>query len=140
MKKLQEVFDVYALHPEFIGLQIIDANQKGALDSGLLHIAVRKGNLEHIQVLVENGADINALGDLGFTPLHDAAITGQAKAAKLLLSLGANVSIKNEFNQTPLDVALLGGKTEVCEILKKYTRLEKKTPNNISRNGNGESC
>ena len=116
---LQEVFEAYKLHPEFLGLNIEDVNQRGALDSTLLHIASRTGNLDHVKVLVDAGADVNVRGDLDNTPLHEAALCGQASAVDLLLSLGANVALKNEFEQTALDVATLGEKDAVCEMLRK---------------------
>ncbi|MGK8196095.1 ankyrin repeat domain-containing protein [Burkholderia cepacia] len=125
-KTLQEVFDAYKLHPEFLGLSIEDVNQRGALDSTLLHIASRTGNLEHINVLVDAGADINIRGDLDSTPLHEAALCGQAQAVELLLSLGADTTLKNEFQQTPLDVAILGEKGAVCEVLRKRRPKKRK--------------
>jgi ankyrin repeat protein len=117
-ESVRKVFEAYKLHPEFLGLSFDDLNQRGALDSTLLHIASRTGHLEHVKVLLEAGADVNAKGDLDNTPLHDAALCGQAKAVELLLSLGANPALKNEFGQTALDVAVLGKKDGVCEVLR----------------------
>ena len=123
---LQAIFDTYRLHPEFLGTNIEDVNQRGGFDSTLLHIASRTGNLEHVKALVEAGADINSRGDLANTPLHDAALCGQAHAVALLLSLGADYKLKNEFEQTALDVAQLGNKTEVCKVLNKEGRQRHK--------------
>ncbi|MDR0234049.1 MAG: ankyrin repeat domain-containing protein [Zoogloeaceae bacterium] len=119
---LQRIFDAYKLHPEFLGIDIEEVEQRGALDSVLLHIASRMGKLDHIRTLVDAGADINARGYLDNTPLHDAALCGQAQAVGLLLLLGANASLKNEFGQTALDVAVLGKKEAVCETLRKMKR------------------
>lgn len=114
---LKEVFEAYRLHPEFLGISIETVDQRGALDSTLLHIAARTGKLTHIATLVEAGADLNIQGDMGSTPLHEAALCGQAKAVELLLQLGANAELKNEFGQTAYDVAKLGSKVEVCKFL-----------------------
>lgn len=107
--RLASVLEAYRFHPEFLGTEIEGVEQKGALDSTPLHIAARSGNLSHIQILADAGADINAAGDLGSTPLHEAALCGQAQAVSLLLALGADSTLKNEFGQTALDIALVGG-------------------------------
>jgi ankyrin repeat protein len=114
---IQQVFTKYSKHPEFLGIEIVDPNQPGAVDDTLLHLTARRGALDDIQTLVAAGADINIIGDLGNTPLHSAAMTGQLDAVKLLLKLGANPSIKNEFNQTPADVAKLGGYNHITDTL-----------------------
>jgi ankyrin repeat protein len=102
--EMQAIFDFYAGHVVDIEDFVKDINHLGPFDS-LLHMAVRMSKLEHIQILVEAGADINAKDDMGFTPLHEAAFCGNAKAAELLLMLGARGDIKNQFNDTPLDTA-----------------------------------
>lgn len=117
-KRLDSVIDRYKNHPEFIGIDIADPNQAGAVDDTLLHIAARKGDLEAIDVLIASGAQINIRGDLGNTPLHQAAMRGQVESVKKLLSLGADLSVKNEYDQTALDVAMIGGHQSVVEILK----------------------
>lgn len=119
-QRLQEVFDAYKLHPEFLGLSLEDVNQRGALDSTLLHIASRTGNVSHIKALIDAGADINAKGDLDNTPLHEAALCGQAQAAEVLLSLGADPTCLNEFQQTAYEVATLGKKGAVAELIRKF--------------------
>jgi len=116
-KLLSDVFRAYKLHPEFIGLDIEYVNQRGVLGCMLLHIASRKGNHEHMAILLDNGAAIDARGDLYNTPLHEAALCGQAQAVEFLLSRGADATLKNELEQTPLDVAIWGMKAAVCEVL-----------------------
>ncbi|HET7832320.1 MAG TPA: ankyrin repeat domain-containing protein [Gallionella sp.] len=121
MKKqtLKDVLKKYSSHPEFLGLDLVDPNQRGAVDDTPLHIASRKGELEDIQVLLDSGADINISGDLGNTPLHQAAMCGKVEVVKKLLSCGANSDLKNEFGQTPLKVAELGKHNKVVELLAK---------------------
>lgn len=114
---LHAVFDAYKFHPEFLGIKIAGVNQRGALDSTLLHVAARKGILDHIRVLVEEGADINIKGDLYNTPLHDAALCGQNAAVELLILLGADAGLQNKFGQTALDIAKMGNHSEVFRTL-----------------------
>jgi ankyrin repeat protein len=115
------IVDRYRSHPEFLGIDIIDPNQPGAMDDTLLHVAARTGAVDDIKVLTACGATVNLAGDLGNTPLHQAAMRGQLDAVKLLLRLGASDKERNEFGQTALDVALIGGHREVADVLK--TRL-----------------
>jgi ankyrin repeat protein len=119
-EKLAAVIEKYRSHPEFLGIDVVDPNQPGAVDDTLLHIAARTGAVEDIEVLVASGASVNCSGDLGNTPLHQAAMRGEVASVKSLLQLGANASLRNEFNQTALEVAELGGHAEIVRILKTH--------------------
>jgi len=116
---LRQVIDSYRNHPEFLGVDILDVNQKGAMDDTLLHMAARMGRVQHLEVLVRSGADVNVAGDLGNTALHQAAMSGQMGAVRFLLDHGATASIKNEFLQTPSDVAMIAGHSNIGEMLSK---------------------
>ncbi len=118
-KKISDVLAQYSQHPDFIGVDLVDVNQQGAVDDAPLHIAVRKGSVEDVLDLLNLGAKINMLGDLGNTPLHYAALVGRPEMAQLLVLKGANPAMLNEFNETPLLVAQQGGKTDVVSILKR---------------------
>jgi uncharacterized protein len=120
MSSLEEVLAKYRSHPEFLGVGLIHANQRGAVDDTPLHIAARKGEVGDLVVLVEHGAEVDLPGDLGNTPLHQAAMAGQAAAVAKLLELGANASLRNEFSETPLRVAQQGGHTHVIEVLSRW--------------------
>lgn len=74
-----------------------------------------------IQLLIEHGADPNALDDTGSTPLHWAAFGGQMQTVKLLLQAGADPSIKNSNFETPLDSALARGHSEIADLLRKLS-------------------
>ena len=117
-EKFAAIVRKYGSHPEFLGIEIGEPNQKGAVDDTLLHLAARTGAIEDIDVLVSCGANINAIGDLGNTPLHQAALCGQLDSAKTLVRLGAQLAIKNEFGQTAVDVATLGEHHAVADFLK----------------------
>ena len=58
-----------------------------------LSTTVREGNLDHIRMLVENGADINAKNEIGFTPYHLARIYRQSEAEECLIGYGADTTI-----------------------------------------------
>lgn len=116
-ERLAHVYSKYQVHPEFLGIEILHPNQRGAVDDSLLHLASRTGAVEDIKVLIDAGADVNICGDLGNTPLHQAAMMGQIESAKLLLRHGANISLRNEFDQTPIEVAELSGRAEMINLL-----------------------
>ena len=116
-RKLSAVVDKYRNHPEFLGMEIEDVNQPGAVDDTILHIAARMGSVEDMRVLIDYGANVNAVGDLGYTPLHQAAMRGHVKAVRLLLKAGARRDIRNEFVETPADVARQASYAEIVSTL-----------------------
>ena len=122
MATLEDVLSKYRTHPDFLGVELTRADQRGAVDDTPLHIAARKGDLEDIAILVAPGADINAWGDLHYTPLHSAAMTGQITAVRKLLELGGNPALPNEFSETPLQVARNGGHEEIVSLLASYQK------------------
>ncbi len=60
-----------------------------------------------IDLLVERGADPNALGPGGDTPLHRAARLGQVSGAASLLSHGARPDVRNDRGETPALLAAI---------------------------------
>lgn len=66
-----------------------------------LHIAAMRGDCIAIDLLLNDGVDINAIGDMGNTALHYASRGQQRQAFQLLVSRGANQSIKNDFGKIP---------------------------------------
>ena len=87
-----------------------------------LHWAITKGVAE---LLIAEGADVNALALEGSTPLHFAAWNGYKKIAATLIDNGADLNvINNEFAGTQfitaLDWAIQQGKTETADLLRKH--------------------
>jgi ankyrin repeat protein len=86
-------------------------NLKSAVDGRTaLHYAANKigvGNsCKMIQILLDAGADVNALDDINETPLHESCFVGNAQhAVCLLLQYGAKVDTKNNDGDTPLHFA-----------------------------------
>lgn len=116
-EQLRSTLKQYETHPDFLGLDLTDPNQKGAVDDTVLHLATRMGAIDDVKILVDAGANVNSIGDLGNTPLHQAAMMGQLEAARLLLKRGAATHTENEFGQTPLDVAKHSGNEEMIRLL-----------------------
>ena len=57
------------------------------------------------KLLVERGADVNAVGENGWTALHGAAYTGSEPLIQFLAANGARLDVRDAFEQTPLSIA-----------------------------------
>ena len=80
------------------------------------------GNLNHtdvVQLLIDKGADINAVSKNGFvaTPLQSALAMGWTDAAKVLIDRNANVNCRGEGGGTPLHEAAGNGQLELAKLL-----------------------
>eukprot|EP00667_Euglena_gracilis_P026284 EG_transcript_31488 len=89
----------------------------------LMH-AVAQGDVEQAQALiVEGGADVNAINTIGETPCHIAAMRGSTAMLEVLLAYRAdpNVNCKREFGgATPIMQATKAGHIQVVEVLLRY--------------------
>jgi ankyrin repeat protein len=65
-----------------------------------------KGQTTIAQLLINNGANVNAQNKDGNTPLHKASEHGNTEVAKLLIENGANVNAQDKNGLTPLHVAI----------------------------------
>jgi len=82
-----------------------------------LHPAACGGFLETAQILLRNGASVDALDSLRETPLHLAASFGHMDVVTLLLAHGADVNTEDIGRQSPRDRALAAGHTEIASVL-----------------------
>jgi ankyrin repeat protein len=71
-----------------------------------LHYAAYGGHKEIAELLIAEGADVNAKDEDGVTPLHEAAFGGYKEIAELLIAKGADVNAKNNGGETPLDFSI----------------------------------
>jgi uncharacterized protein len=58
-----------------------------------------------IQLLIERGADVNAINSRGMTAMHYAARTGNDPAVQFLADHGARLDVKDRLGRTPADMA-----------------------------------
>lgn len=72
---------------------------------------------EIIKVLLENGADPDALDKNGFTPLLLAASVGFASAVELLVDNEADLDVRTPDGNDPLHLGALDGANDVIDIL-----------------------
>jgi ankyrin repeat protein len=85
----------------------------------LLHEYAKKGNVEVTSFLLENGANVNAIGRQGMTPLHHAARGCKVEVVKALLAKGADRTVACSGGKTAKDYAAAQGDrgSEVVEVL-----------------------
>ena len=87
---------------------IEEGGDVNALDGGFklsaMSWAALHGQPEVVQLLVENGAEVDIKSGDGATPLHSAAFFGRTDVAKLLLENGADPQTRNNDGATPVDV------------------------------------
>jgi ankyrin repeat protein len=86
---------------------------RGDLNSALLLSNVA-------QLLLEYGADMNALRNDRSTPLHVAARLGRVEVVHLLLEHGANVGAENDHGKTASQVASEMGHEEIMKLLSEH--------------------
>ena len=85
-----------------------------------LHFASCNGNANIVQLLLDRGADINALSNVHNTPLYLASRGGHPEVTRVLLKHGADVHIRGEDGRTPFETAILNKHVEVAQILSEY--------------------
>lgn len=103
--------------------QGVDLNTRNARGDTPLIAAILNGKEEIANLLIDQGADINATTadkDVikGLAPLHWASSIGFENLVKKLVAKGANINIKGgNYNWTPLHWAKHLGNTDIAKIL-----------------------
>lgn len=83
-------------------------------------IAINTKDIELLQLLFDNGCDINCAGK-PFPPLHNFADVNNITGIKFLLNNGADINVKNNYKQTPLDRAKARDNQETIALLESYS-------------------
>lgn len=87
-------------------------------DYTALHYAVMKGHKGIVELLLAQGADVNAKSRSGYTPLYKGAEHGHLEIVKVLLARGADPDAKDRHsNWGALQVAVWSGHSEIAELL-----------------------
>jgi len=96
-----------------------DINLEETNDTGetALILAAILGDMEALQLLIESGADVNAVSTLNTTALMAAAQNGDIKALRYLLARGADPNAKKKDDTTILMLAAMFGHAACIEAL-----------------------
>jgi ankyrin repeat protein len=87
-----------------------------------LHFACFFGQPEAARLLVENGADVDAVAanPTKVMPLHSAASSSNLEAVRLLLENGAPVNARQQAGWVPVHAAAQNGDRPLAELLLQY--------------------
>ncbi len=77
-------------------------NSANVDSNSALTVAAMSGNLRMVEILLRNGANVNAKNNEWDTPLMKAADIGHYDTAKLLLNSGSDVNTSNKYGNTAL--------------------------------------
>lgn len=130
-----------ASKPEIVGI-LLKHGAKVNEDAGRLPLIIALTNTKMLEVLLENGADVNAVDSRGFTGLLALMVEPRysfndnfEQIVEILLDKGAdtNIGSKGDFPTTPLGAAVGGQKTSIIELLIRHNAdVNKRTSYNSS--------
>ncbi|CAJ1385802.1 unnamed protein product [Effrenium voratum] len=91
-----------------------------------LHQASRNGNLPAVQLLLDEGVDVNALDEADTPALCYAALQGHSRVVVLLCLSGANILAANKEKSNALHFAAATDQVEVLKFLVSYGKANYK--------------
>ncbi|KAI3799933.1 hypothetical protein L1987_35239 [Smallanthus sonchifolius] len=79
--------------------------------------AARRGDLIHLESLLERDAGVDFRDQYGLTAIHIAAIKGHKDVVMLLVEFGSDLECTDAEGRTPLHMAVVGGSKDTVEVL-----------------------
>jgi ankyrin repeat protein len=99
-------------------------NEKDMFGDTVLHTAAMlNSDSSVVELLVSNGADVNARNKEGVTPLEIALKNGDISTIKYLAENGANIHTQNTRGESPLSLALASESNELLEAIVNETNV-----------------
>jgi ankyrin repeat protein len=101
-----------------------------------IHDAAVTGDVDLMETMIANGADVDERDVHGYTPLHLAIQEGYTELAKVLIANGADVNARavsdGGTNVTPLYLSIILGRGAVESLLRDQGATGPQTPENES--------
>lgn len=112
----------------------IDVNQvHGPHAETALHAAADAGDFDAVEVLVENGSDVNVEDDAGHTPLVNSLFAKSIECTRLLIKSGARMDVQINQGYTLLHIAVMKDSPEAIEeLLKNGAEIDKVNARGLS--------
>ncbi|RSM02765.1 hypothetical protein CDV31_010804 [Fusarium ambrosium] len=106
-------------HEEEISARVteLDLEDKDELGMTKLHHAVRAGDLDLVESVIQSGASVDCRDANGSTPLHYAAKRGLVKCVAVLVEHGVDIRITDNSGFSPFLWAVVAGQEEAAENL-----------------------
>lgn len=79
-------------------------------------------SLDFARLLIDSGANVNAVDCRGLTPLLICCSSGRADLLELLVQRGADIRVKDSNGNGAVEVATFYGQNEVLSLLEKLTK------------------
>jgi ankyrin repeat protein len=102
-----QIIELQSTYRDLVNYQSVDACEpispltyRTADNDRLIHIAAYRGDLQSVEMLLDAGEDIDAIGDMGLTPAHYAAMGRHRHVFDLIISRGGDAAITDEFGNT----------------------------------------
>jgi ankyrin repeat protein len=100
-----------------------------------IHEAAVAGDVELVEMLIANGADVDDRDVHGYTPLLLAIQAGHTHIAKVLISNGADVNTRAASDGgedvTPLDLSIILGHRAVESLLRRHGATGPHSPSHL---------
>ena len=111
------------MNKDSIILSNYDLNIRGYNGWTPLQIAARRGYVDILNLLIENGCNIHTKDDDGQNLIFSCALYGNSECFEILYKLGVNIIEKDLYGNSPISVASLNGHINILKLYKKYDCL-----------------
>lgn len=91
-------------------LPVITLKSADVMGDTPLHVFLWRKDDSAAQLLIQAGANVNAVGDMSETPIFVAVRNASIDTLVLLIQAGAKLDVVSEFGQTPLELARIIGR------------------------------
>ena len=93
-----------------------------------LHVAVNRGQVDMVRLLLDYKASVNVQDEDGDRPLHLCAYSSEPEIAGILIQQGANPNLMNHRGATAIIIAAAKGNTRVLKELLKAPNVDLDIP------------